>query len=74
MMRFLRALGAFWYDFLIGDRPEIFVGSIAAMAVVWVLIQVGLEPVIAGWVLTVFVLLVAGFSIRVASRAKHKAG
>ena len=45
--RYLRAFGAFWYDFLVGDRPELFVGSIAILAAIWVAVQVGLEPGLA---------------------------
>ena len=33
-MRYLRAFGAFWYDFLVGDRPELFVGAIVALVLV----------------------------------------
>jgi hypothetical protein len=40
-MRYVIAFGRFWYDFLIGDRPELFVGPIAGLALVAVLIQAG---------------------------------
>ncbi len=70
-MHFLRAFGAFWYDFLVGDRPELFVGSIAVLAIVWSFIQVGLEPSLAGWLLAVLVLVLAAFSVRIASRQKR---
>jgi len=40
-MRYLIAFGRFWFDFLIGDRPELFVGPIVGLAVVAVLIQLG---------------------------------
>ena len=40
-MRYVIAFGRFWYDFLIGDRPELFVGPIAALALVALLIQAG---------------------------------
>jgi hypothetical protein len=40
-MRYVIAFGQFWYDFLIGDRPELFVGPIAALALVALLIQAG---------------------------------
>ncbi len=35
-MRYLRGFGAFWYDFLVGDRPELFLGAIAILAVAWI--------------------------------------
>jgi len=40
-MRYVIAFGRFWYDFLIGDRPELFVGPIAALVLVALLIQAG---------------------------------
>ncbi len=69
-MRYLRAFGAFWYDFLIGDRPELFVGSIAVLAVVWIAIRMGLAPTVAGALLAVLVLSLAGLSIWSATRRR----
>ena len=40
-MRYVIAFGQFWYDFLIGDRPELFVGPIVALALVALSIQLG---------------------------------
>jgi hypothetical protein len=40
-MRYVIAFGRFWVDFLIGDRPELFVGPIVGLALVAVLIQLG---------------------------------
>jgi hypothetical protein len=39
------AFGRFWYDFLIGDRPELFVGPIVALVLVAMLIQAGWSAV-----------------------------
>ncbi|MDQ6795193.1 MAG: hypothetical protein M3067_10335 [Chloroflexota bacterium] len=69
-MRYLRGFGAFWYDFLIGDRPELFVGSIFVLAVVWIAINMGLSPELAGGLLTVLILALAGLSIWSATRAR----
>jgi hypothetical protein len=69
-MRYLRPFGAFWYDFLIGDRPELFVGSIVVLAVVWGAIQAGLEPTVAGVVLTALIVALAGLSIWSATRRR----
>ena len=69
-MRYVRGFGAFWYDFLIGDRPELFVGSIAVLAVVWVTINMGLNPEVAGGLFTVLILALAGLSIWWAARAR----
>jgi hypothetical protein len=67
----LRAFGAFWYDFLVGDRPEIFLGSIAALVIVWVALMVGVRSAIAGPLLVLFVLLIGGFSLWLAARPRH---
>ena len=40
-MRYVVAFGRFWYDFLIGDRPELFIGPVAALIVVALLARSG---------------------------------
>ena len=40
-MRYVSAFGRFWYGFLVGDRPELFVGPLVGLALVAVLIQLG---------------------------------
>jgi hypothetical protein len=40
-MRYVIAFGRFWHDFLIGDRPELFVGPIVALAFAALAIQAG---------------------------------
>jgi hypothetical protein len=40
-MRYVIAFGRFWYDFLIGERPELFVGPIVALLVVALLTRAG---------------------------------
>jgi len=67
-VRYLRAFGAFWYDFLIGDRPELFAGSIVVLGLVWIAINMGLSPTAAGGLLTALILVLAGLSIWSASR------
>ena len=69
-MCYLRAFVAFWYDFLIGDRPELFAGSIVVLGLVWLAVNMGLSPTAAGGLLTVLILLLAGLSIRSASRRR----
>jgi hypothetical protein len=67
---YLRAFGAFWYDFLIGDRPELFVGSIVVLGLVWLAVNVGFSPTAAGGLLTVLILVLGGLSIWSATRAR----
>jgi len=70
-VRYLRAFGAFWYDFLVGDRPELFVGSIVALVLVWLAIQAGLDAGLGGWVLTAAILIVGGLGVLTASRPRR---
>jgi hypothetical protein len=70
-VRYLRAFAAFWYDFLIGDRPELFVGSIVVLGLVWLAISVGFSPTAAGGLLTILILSLAGLSIGSASRPRR---
>ena len=44
-MPYVIAFGRFWHDFLIGDRPELFVGPIVALVLVAMLIQAGWSAV-----------------------------
>jgi hypothetical protein len=62
-MRYLRAFGAFWYDLLIGDRPELFVGPMVALAAVWLVLQAHIDSGLAGLGLIVAVLLVGAISL-----------
>jgi hypothetical protein len=69
-MRYVRAFGAFWYDFLIGDRPELFVGSIVVLGLVLLAISVGMSSTAAGGLLTILILSLAALSIGSASRPR----
>jgi hypothetical protein len=61
--RWLAAFGRFWWDFLIGDTPELFVGAVAVIGVLAVLcLRPGLRtaaafaaPVLVSGVLTLSV-------------------
>ncbi len=68
-MSFLRSFGAFWYDFLVGDRPELLVGSIVALAGTWLAISVGLDAAWAGGLLVVALLALGAVSLALATRA-----
>jgi hypothetical protein len=56
-MSYVSRFFRFWYDFLVGDSPELFVGPLAAMAAVGVALGIGLDPALAG---PIFFLLLAG--------------
>jgi len=62
-MNAVRAFGAFLYDFLVGDRPELFVGPIVALAVVALLVAAGVPSLGAGVLLAGLIIATAGFSL-----------
>jgi ABC-type uncharacterized transport system permease subunit len=71
-VRYLRGFGAFWYDFLVGDRPELFVGSIVVLVLVWLAIRAGLDPAVSGLVLTLVILGLGALSLWAATRSKPR--
>jgi hypothetical protein len=56
----LRAFGAFWYDFVVGDDWRVAVAVVLALAVTAGLAQAGLP---AWWVLPLAVVLVLPWSL-----------
>ena len=68
-VRWLVAFGRFWWEFLIGDTPELFVGAVAAVALVALLCTAGRAHTWAGAVLVVLVGLLLALSVR---RAAHR--
>jgi hypothetical protein len=61
-MRYLVAFGRFWYGFLIGDRPELFVGPIVGLAIVAVVVQQGWATA-GGLLFICFVVASAGWGL-----------
>jgi hypothetical protein len=57
----LRAFGAFWYDFVIGDDWRVAVGVVLAIALTWVLSQTTSIPV--WWVLPIAVVVLLPYSL-----------
>lgn len=62
-MTWLRRFGSFWYDFLVGDRWELFIGPIAALALAWLLVQAGLPAAVCGAVLFAAVGAIGALSV-----------
>jgi hypothetical protein len=67
-MPYLRQLGAFLYDFLVGDAWELFLGPLIALAAGWILVQAGLDSAVVGLLLVAGVLAVAGVNLAIALR------
>ena len=63
MSHYLRAFLAFWSDFLIGDRLELFVGPIVALVAAWLLVGAGLSGAAVGGLLFLAVVLIGAFSV-----------
>jgi hypothetical protein len=40
-MHLVRAFGRFWYDFLVGDQPVLFLGPIVALVLVGLVVGAG---------------------------------
>ncbi len=62
MMRRLKAFGAFWYDFIVGDDWHVAAVVVAALAVTALLVHVA--RVNAWWLLPAAVIGVLGWSLR----------
>lgn len=67
-MRFVRAFLSFWYDFLVGDRPELFVGPIAALFAAWLVTRAGMPAPVTGGLLFVLVAAIGSLSVGWAMR------
>ena len=65
-MRRLKSIGAFWYDFVVGDDWRVAVVVVAALALTAVLVHAA--GVNAWWLLPVCVFAALGWSLRRATR------
>jgi hypothetical protein len=61
----LKAFGAFWWDFIVGDDWVIAAGVVAALAVTWFLTH---RDVSAWWLMPVAVVALLAVSLRRATR------
>ncbi len=66
-MRRLRAIGAFWYDFVVGDDWRVAAVVVVALAASALLLHAARMN--AWWLLPVSVVAALGWSLRRASRA-----
>jgi hypothetical protein len=60
---YLRRLGAFLSDFLVGDAWELFVGPIAILVLAWLALTMGVAAWLVGAGLVVGVVAVAAISV-----------
>jgi hypothetical protein len=59
----VRAIVAFWSDFLVGDRPELFLGPIVALVVAWLLVGAGLPGALVGGLLFLAIAGIGALSV-----------
>ena len=69
-MRYARAFGAFWYDFLIGDHAELFLRPLVALLIAWVALRSGWQAGLDGFLLFAGIIVVGGVSLAVSARPK----
>jgi hypothetical protein len=69
--RWLRAFGAFWWDFLVGDTPELFGGALVAIGVLAVLVKAASVNAAAVAAFPVMVVLLLAASLARERRAKR---
>lgn len=67
-MKYVGSFFGFWYDFLVGDRWELFVGPILALFLAWLAVRASLPAPMTGALLFVLVAGVGGLSIAWAVR------
>jgi len=67
--RYASAFGRFWWEFLVGDTPELLVGAVLAVVIVAVLAHHGVARSVTVASLPVLVIAVLGVSVRRARRA-----
>ena len=68
----LAAFGRFWWDFLIGDTPELLVGTVVAVGIVAFLAHHGAGRALTVVLLPVLVVAMLAASIGLARRATHR--
>ena len=66
----LRAFGAFWYDFIVGDDWHAAAGVVAALALTYVLDRAGAP---AWWVVPLAVAVLLPYSLYRATRRERRA-
>ena len=69
-LRLLVAFGRFWYDFLVGDTPELFVATLAIIGVIALVSLRGHDNALA--VASLPVLAVAALGISLARAARRR--
>ncbi len=72
LRRWVTAFGHFWWEFLVGDTPELLVGAVLSVAVTALLAHHGAARALTVGSLPVLVVVVLGVSLRRARRAARR--
>jgi hypothetical protein len=70
--RWVGAFARFWWEFLVGDTPELLVGAVVAVAIVALLAHHGAARVLTVGALPVLVVVMLGTSVRRAVRVARR--
>lgn len=73
VVRAMKAFGHFWWDFLVGDTPELFVAMLAVVGIAFALRHERMAAVVALPVLAAFVLLASSWRGRTRRRKETAA-
>jgi hypothetical protein len=72
VLRLLIGFGRFWWDFLIGDTPELFIAALSVIGVIALLSEVAGFNVAAMIALPLLVVVSLGLSLYWAQRVANK--
>jgi hypothetical protein len=71
-IRLLEGFGQFWWDFLIGDTPELFVAALVIIGVIALLSRAGHDNAAAVVTLPLLVVIALAVSVRRAQQASRR--
>ena len=71
-MRLLRGFGRFWWDFLVGDTPELFVAALVIIGAIALLSEAGHYNAAAVVTLPLLAVVALAVSLRRAQRAARR--
>jgi hypothetical protein len=72
LWRLIKGFGQFWWDFLVGDTPEIFIAALAIIGVIALLSERGHFNAAAAIVLPVLAILALAASLLRATRPSRR--
>ena len=71
-VRLAKGFATFWWDFLVGDTPELFIGALVIIAVTALLSEAGHFNAAAAVALPLLAVVALGISVRRAVRSARR--